>query len=79
MIGDSLPSFWTPYLSKTYHDINPIIQIIVPNTISKEEKMKKAKELRSQGLSFGQIVKILGDSKSTAKNYVDYYPYRKKC
>ena len=78
MIENSLPSFWSPHLSKAFLDTNSVGQMIYPRKISKEEKMKKAKELRRQRFSLGQIARTLGISKATVKNYLDDYPYRKK-
>ncbi len=78
MMENSIPSFWTPGLSKAYADSTPVNEIGIPQKTSWEEKMKQAKELRRQGFSLGQIAKILGVSKSTIKNYIDNYPYRKK-
>jgi hypothetical protein len=78
MIENSLPSFWSPHLSKAFLDTNSVGQMIYPRKISTEEKMKKAKELRRQRFSLGQIAKTLGIAKATVKNYLDDYPYRKK-
>ena len=77
MIENSLPSFWTQTLSKAFADKVPVDEMIIPKNLTREEKIKRAKEMHRQGLSLGQIAEILGVSKSTVKNYLDDYPYRK--
>jgi DNA-binding NarL/FixJ family response regulator len=78
MMENSLPSFWTPGLSKAFADMKPTAEIKAPKKTTKEEKMAKVKELSEQGFSLGEIAKMQGISKSTAKNYLDSYPYKKK-
>ncbi|MFH1031888.1 MAG: ATP-binding protein [Chloroflexota bacterium] len=77
MMPNSLPSFWTPGLSKAYADAHLISEVKQPKKMTKEEKIKMAKELHVQRFTLGEIHVILGVSKSTVKNYVDDYPYRK--
>jgi len=78
MVQNALPGFWSPDLSKAYSDSNLIEEIYVPKKMTREERIKWARELRRRGFSFGEIAKVLGVSKSTVKNYIDYYPYRRK-
>ena len=78
MVENSLPSFWSTGLSKAYADNTPIDKVILPNKMPREEKIKMARELHRQGFSLGEIAKVLGVSKSTVKNYLDGYPYRRK-
>jgi hypothetical protein len=78
MLENSLPGFWSPVLSKAYADSTPVNGMVIPKKMTREEKIKLAKELHRQGFSLGQIVKVLGVSKSTIKNYIDNYPYRNK-
>ena len=78
MMENSLPSFWSPSLSKAYADAKPTTEIKTPKKTTKEDRVEKVKELRRQGFSLGEIAKIQGISKSTAKNYLDSYPYKKK-
>ena len=78
MIENSLRRFWTQGLSKAYADSTPVGEMVIAKKMSKEEKIKLAKELHRQGFTLGQIAKILGVSKSTVKNYLDDYPYCRK-
>ena len=43
---------------------------------SLEERIKRAKSLHGQGWPLAEIGRDLGVSKSTAKNYIDGYPYK---
>ena len=78
MLENSLPTFWTPGLSKAYADAKPTIEVKPPKKMTREEKANMAKELRAKMYSLGEIAKVLGVSKSTVKNYLDVYPYRMK-
>lgn len=78
MIENSLPSFWMQGLSKAYADNIPVNEMVTARKMIREERINLAKELHRQGFSLGQIAKILGVSKSTVKNYIDDYPYRRK-
>jgi hypothetical protein len=77
MMENSLPSFWTPSLSKAYADAKPTAEVRTPTKTTREERITKVRDLRKQGFSLGEIAKIQGISKSTAKNYLDSYPYQK--
>jgi hypothetical protein len=78
MMENSLPSFWTPSLSKAYADAKPTAEVRTPTKTTREDRITKVRDLRKQGFSLGEIAKIQGISKSTAKNYLDSYPYKKK-
>ena len=78
MMENSLPSFWTPSLSKAYADAKPTTEVRTPRKTTREERITKVRDLRKQGFSLGEIAKIQGISKSTVKNYLDSYPYKKK-
>jgi hypothetical protein len=78
MMENSLPTFWTPSLSKAYADAKPTTEVKTPTKTTRAERITRVRELRKQGFSLGEIAKMQGISKSTAKNYLDSYPYRKK-
>jgi hypothetical protein len=78
MMQNSLPTFWTSGLSKAYADAKPSTEVKTPRNATGEERIEKAKELRKQGFSLGEIAHMLGVSKSTVMNYLDGYPYMKK-
>jgi len=78
MMQNSLPSFWTPGLSKAYADAKPTGEVKPPKKTTREERIKKAEELHKQGFSLGEIAAMLGVSKSTLMNYLHGYPYQRK-
>ena len=47
-----------------------------PKKTPLNERKEKAIELKRQGLSNGQISKIMGVPKATIKNYLEDYPYK---
>ncbi len=76
MAENKLPSFWKPGLSKLFAtDAAPAAPRPAVK-LSSQEKAQKAKMLRSQGFSYGEIARSLGVSKSTVVNYIRNYPYQ---
>jgi DNA-binding NarL/FixJ family response regulator len=77
MLENSLPSFWSGGLSRSYADNTPNNGLVVPEKMSLEQKKKRAKELYNSGWSYSQIARYFGVSKSTVYNWIHNYPYRK--
>ena len=71
MLKNELASFWCDELSKLFADSFVKSSTKQPRALTKEELIKKAKELHQKGYSYGEIGKILGISKTTAFNYVN--------
>jgi len=77
LVESSLPTFWSEKLSHIFATGGQIIAR-APSKTSLSQRIEKAKELHRQGLSLGQIAKLLGVTKPTVKNYLDDYPYKNK-
>ncbi len=76
LMENSLPIFWRDKLSRTFATgAEPIAR--APRNIPPSQRIEKAKELSRQGLSLGQIAKLMGASKTTIKNYLEGYPYKR--
>ena len=78
IMENSLPSFWTPSLSKAYADSTPEQKVILPLMMTPEQKMQKAKELYRMNWSCSEIKRYFGVSKSTVYNWIHDYPYRRR-
>ena len=76
LVENSLPTFWTERLSHVFATGGQVIAR-APKKTPLDERKEKAKELSRQGLSLGQISKIMGVSKATIKNWLEDYPYKK--
>lgn len=77
LLENSLPSFWTPSLSKAYADNIPNNEMVIPKDMTLEQKKRKAKELHKMGWSYSQVAKYFGVSKSTVYHWIHDYPHRK--
>ncbi|NQW18618.1 MAG: helix-turn-helix domain-containing protein [Chloroflexi bacterium] len=76
MVQSKLPSFWTDQMSRSF--ANPEAKgTRRPKKLSREEKIQRAKELRSNGWTLTPIATELGVSKATVINYLKGYPYKK--
>ncbi len=75
-LGNQLATFWKPRLSRLFvaQDQTPTQRPAKRQT--PQERVRKAKELRSQGRSLSEIANVLGVSNSTVFNYLKGYPYR---
>lgn len=76
LLENELASFWKNGLSKLFASAGNPATRRVAKSLTLDEKIEKAKELRSEGLSYSRIANALGVSKSTAVNYLRDYPYR---
>jgi hypothetical protein len=76
LMENSLPTFWTKKLSHIFAAGGEVMARS-PKKMPLRQRIERAKELRRQELSIGQISKIMGVSKATIKNYLDNYPYKK--
>lgn len=76
LVENSLPSFWSEKLSHIFATVGEIIAR-PPKKTPLEQRIEKAKQFKQQGLSLGQIAKLMGVSKGTIKNWLDNYPYKR--
>jgi len=76
LVENSLPTFWKEKLSHIFATEGEIIPR-APKKTPLQQRIEKVKELKKQGLSNGQISKIMDVSKATIKNYLEDYPYKK--
>jgi DNA-binding CsgD family transcriptional regulator len=75
LMKNALPTFWTEKLTHIFAAGGRAIARS-PKKMSLAERIEKAKELKQQELSLGQIAKIMGVTKPTIKNYLEGYPYK---
>jgi len=78
LLGNDLPTFWSPKLSNVYANMGEIALPKPASTMTPEEKMQKAKALYHSGWPQSKIAKYFGvASKGTIFNWINDYPYRK--
>lgn len=77
LVENSLPTFWTGKLTHIFATGGEMIAR-APKKMSLAQRIEKANQLKQQGLSLGQIAKIMGVTKPTIKNYLEGYPYKAK-
>lgn len=75
LVENSLPTFWTQKLSHIFAAGGEVITI-APKETQLTERIEKAKQLKQQGLSQGQIAKMMGVTRPTIKNWLEDYPYK---
>lgn len=75
LVDSSLATFWRPKLSSAFATVEPASGGRLPNALTREDKIAKAKELHRRGFSYRKIADILGVRVSTAYNWVNDYPY----
>jgi DNA-binding NarL/FixJ family response regulator len=76
LIENSLPSFWSEKLGHIFATGEEITSR-PPKKTPLSQRILKAKKFKQQGLSLGQIAKLMGVSKGTIKNWLDNYPYKR--
>ena len=77
MLESELPTFWKPSLSTLFAGGEGTASPRQAKRPSSGERAARAKDLRGQGWSLGQIAKELGISKATVVNYLRDYPYQR--
>jgi hypothetical protein len=77
LVENSLPTFWTGKLTHIFAIGGEMIAR-APKKMPLAQRIEKANQLKQQGLSLGQIAKIMGVTKPTIKNYLEGYPYKVK-
>ena len=70
-----LPSFWKPSLSRLFAAEASPASPRAARRMSPQEKAQRAREMRAQGASYGEIAKALGVTRGTVVNYLKGYPY----
>jgi hypothetical protein len=76
LMENSLPTFWSPALSRAFAAGKLGSSNRTAPKLTKEVKIARARELHDRGLSYRQIGNILGVREGTAYNYVNDYPYK---
>jgi hypothetical protein len=77
MIENEMPTFWKPSLSTLFAGGEGTASPRQAKRPSSGERAARAKDLRDQGWSLGQIAKELGVSKASVVNYLRNYPYQR--
>ncbi|MBU2009842.1 MAG: hypothetical protein KJ624_08430 [Chloroflexi bacterium] len=77
LVENSLPSFWSERVSHIFATGGEVTAR-APERTPLSQRIEKAKQLRQEGLSLGQIARQMGVSKGTIKNWLEDYPYRHK-
>ncbi len=75
LVQNTLPTFWHEKLSHIFATGGAAIAR-APKKTPLSQRIEKAKELSRQGLSQGEIARLIGVSRPTVKNYLEDYPYK---
>jgi len=77
-LKNPLPSFWSSKLSSVFaNNAGGAGEVIKPaKKMTRDEKIRLAKELKRNNHSIGHIAGILSVSRGTVYNYLNDYPYR---
>lgn len=79
LLKNDLPTFWKPSLSHLFAAGSAPSPPRSAKRLTPQEKAQKAREMRAQGASYGEIGRALGvRSRSTVQNYIVGYPYRRR-
>ncbi|GAI98374.1 unnamed protein product, partial [marine sediment metagenome] len=76
LMENSLPTFWKDKLSHIFATPGEVIPR-APKKTRLDQRIERAKQLKQQGLSLGKIARLMGVTKSTIKNYLEDYPYKR--
>jgi hypothetical protein len=79
LLENNLPSFWKTGLSHLFAAEPSPSSTRAPKHMTREEKAKKAREMRAGGASYEEISRAVGvKSRSTVQNYIKGYPYQRQ-
>ncbi len=70
MLRTALPSFWTEGLSRAFSQYGVSTVETPPKPMTRDDKVRQAKEMRAAGRSLRQIGRALGVSAATVLNYL---------
>jgi DNA-binding CsgD family transcriptional regulator len=76
LVQNTLPTFWKEKLSHVFAAGGEAIAM-APKKTPLSQRIEKAKELALQGLSQGEIAKLMGVSRPTVGNWLKSYPYKR--
>ena len=76
LMENELPSFWKPRMSRLFAGDGAPASPRPPERMTPGQKANRAKAMREQGGSYGQIATALGVTRGTVLNYLKDYPYR---
>lgn len=75
LMENRLPSFWSGRLSRAFAAGGEVPGARPPRKATLQERTQKAKSLHQGGMSYKEIARVMGVTKSSAYNYVNGYPY----